>query len=329
MSGVDICLEKYKSWCLKLGISHISDINNAVDNGKENQLINISEAWQSQNISEIALKIKEHISHKKIILISGPSSSGKTSFARRLQLHLKVLGIHGVPISLDDYYKDTKDMELGDDGKPDFESPEAIDYSCFNDNVSRLIGGETVALPKFDFDKSQRIPEHRLLKLHDDEVIIAEGLHALNPKFADSISDNNKYKIYCSALTALSHDDGSRIKSRTTRLIRRIIRDFYFRNSSYSYTFSLWANEEKGSEKYIFPYTDTADIIFNSSLLYEFAVYRKYLNNIFAEVPENDLYIDKIRELEALVNAFRPIDRELTPNHSLIREFTGGSSLEF
>lgn len=328
MARIDDCLDIYKEWCSKIGISCISDINRIIDSGKADNLINISETWQEQKISEIALNIKKDINNRKIILISGPSSSGKTSFSRRLQLHLKVLGIHGVPISLDDYYIDIKDMPLNENGEHDYESPESLDYKRFNDDISQLIAGKTVYLPKFDFDSKLRIPNHSQLTLGKDEVIIAEGLHALNPKFAADIHDENKYKIYCSALTALSRDDGVKIKSRTTRLIRRLIRDFYFRNSSCDFTFSLWPNQETGSEKYIFPYTDTADMIFNSSLLYEFAVYKKYLNMVFADITSNNPNIDTINELRELVNSFSEIDRDRTPRCSIIREFTGGSTLD-
>lgn len=328
MARIDDCLNIYREWCLKLGISSIADVNRIINEGKADSLINISETWQEQNISEIALQIKDDIKNKKIILISGPSSSGKTSFSRRLQLHLSVLGIHGVPVSLDDYYLNVKDMPLNESGEHDYESPESIDYCGFNRDISNLISGREVYMPKFDFDAKLRIPEHRKISLGSDEVIIAEGLHGLNPKFADDIPNKNKYKIYCSALTALSHNDGVKIKSRTTRLIRRLIRDFYFRNSDCDFTFSLWPNEEIGSQKYIFPYTDTADIIFNSSLLYEFAVYKKYLNVVFANVTEDNPNIDTINELRELVNSFADIDRDLTPRHSLIREFTGGSTLD-
>ena len=328
MSRIDDVTNVYKNWCKKLGISTVDDINRIIDEGRTNELINISETWQEQNISEIALKIKDNIDSKKIILISGPSSSGKTSFSRRLQLHLSVLGIHGVPVSLDDYYLNIKDMPFDENGKHDYESPESIDYKRFNKDVSDLICGKEVYLPKFDFDQKLSIPEHKKIVLGSDEVIIAEGLHGLNPKFADGIPDKNKYKIYCSALTALSMNNGEKIKSRTTRLIRRLIRDFYFRNSDCDFTFSLWPNAEKGSEKYIFPYTDTADIIFNSSLLYEFAVYKKYLMEVFKDVKDGNQYIDTINELKSLVEPFSEIDRDLTPRYSLIREFTGGSTLD-
>ena len=184
---------------------------------------------------------------------------------------MKVLGINAVSISLDNYYLPRDKVPLGEDGKPDFEVLEALDYQRFNENVSDLIDGKEALLPVFHFGNAPN-SEYKL-KLNNDEVIIVEGLHGLNPEITYNIPHYNKYKVYCSALTALSYDDGTRIKSRTNRLIRRLIRDSKFRNAPPLFTFELWQNVEESAEKYIFPYTDDADIVFNSSLLYEFAVY--------------------------------------------------------
>ena len=277
MDRIEFMLSKYKAWCEKLGIATISDVNRIIDDGKTNQLINLSEIWHEQNISEIAETIRDNILQKKIVLISGPSSSGKTSFANKLQLHLKVLGINALSVSLDNYYYNPSDIPKDLNGKPDFEALEAIDYNCFNTNMADLIAGKAVELPVLDFETWHRKEQGRITKLSDDEIIIVEGLHALNEKITQNIAAENKYKIYCSALTALSYDDGTRIKSRTTRLIRRVIRDYKFRNTSCKRTLELWPDVENGAKKYIFPYTDMADSIFNSSLLYEFAVYKNHI----------------------------------------------------
>lgn len=326
MNKIDTCLAEYSNWCKKLGIVKIADINRIINEGRINWLINVSEIWHEQNISEISRKINDNISNKKIILISGPSSSGKTSFANRLQLHLKVLGINAVSISLDNYYINTEKMPLNDEGKPDLEALESIDYKRFNQNVEELISGKQALIPSFNFG-NETIGD-RPLKLEQDEVIIVEGIHGLNEKLTSNISNDNKYKIYCSALIALSKDDGTKIKSRTNRLIRRIIRDYYFRNSSYQKTFEIWPNVEIGAQKNVFPYTESADIIFNSSLLYELAVYRNYLNKIFRNVTEHDSNYDKITELFSLVNNFESIDSDVIPGASLVREFIGGSTLD-
>ena len=326
MSRIDNCLIEYKAWCKKLGIETISDINKIISSGKINRLINISEIWHEQKLSEIAKQIQKNCSEKKIILISGPSSSGKTTFANRLNLHLKVLGINSVPISLDDYYMSFEDMPKNEHGKPDFEALESIDYKQFNKDVETLISGKEANLPTYNFQK--RITTYSPLKLDRDEVIIVEGIHGLNPEITKNIPSENKYKIYCSALTALSYDDGTRIKSRTNRLIRRLIRDFHFRNSDYKFTLGIWEEVEKGAEKNIFPYTDTADIIFNSSSLYELAVYRNYLGNVLpSDINENDEYYDVIKNLTGLTGLFLPVNESSVPDLSIVREFIGESKL--
>lgn len=325
MDRIETSLAEYKSWIRKLGISAISDVNRIIRDGRVSWLVNVSEIWHEQNISEIAKAIQSNSAYKRLIFISGPSSSGKTTFATRLQLHLRVLGIRAVSISLDDYYIDNEAMPKNREGKPDFEALEAIDYMRFNENVEDLINGKEAILPIYSFGK--RPNSERRMRLKDDEVIIVEGIHGLNEKLAANIPGENKYKIYCSALTALSMDDGTRIKSRTNRLIRRLIRDYYFRSSSYSFTLSLWPHVEEGAVKNIYPYTDTADIIFNSSLLYEPAVYRQFLNKIFKDVTEDDEYYETIFGLLSLVNSFEHIEPEIVPRTSLIREFIGGSSL--
>ena len=327
MNRIDECLAEYKAWCKKLEIEKISDINRIITSGKTNRLINISEIWHEQKLSEIANKIQSNISKKKIILISGPSSSGKTSLANRISLHLKVLGINSVPISLDNYYLDEDKMPKNEFGKADLEALEAIDYKKFNEDIETLLSGREAMLPIYSFKK--RLTTYTPVTLSSDEVIIAEGIHGLNPKITENIPHENKYKVYCSALTALSFDDGTRIKSRTNRLIRRLIRDFRFRNSDYRFTLSIWEEVERGAEKNIFPYTDTADIIFNSSSLYELAVYRNYLDNVIPQNPDkNHEYYEILQSLSDLVNSFLPINGELVPKTSIVREFIGGSSLD-
>ncbi|NLB82241.1 MAG: nucleoside kinase [Clostridiaceae bacterium] len=324
MGRIESCLKEYKSWCEKLGIQTISDVNRIIKENKTNWLINISEIWHEQNISEIAREIKDNVSKKKIVLISGPSSSGKTTFANKLQLHLEVLGIKAVSISLDNYYKQEKDMPRNSEGKPDYEALESIDYFRFNENIEQLISGRQVNIPIYSFE--EKLTTQKSLLLEKDEVIIVEGIHGLNDKLTFNIPADSKYKVYCSALTALSYDDGTRIKSRTNRLIRRIIRDYFFRNSSYQFTLELWPNVESGAQENIFPFTDSADVIFNSSLLYELSVYKSYLNNIFAKVSKQEANYEKISELLGLVNHFESIDTDLTPKTSLLREFVGGSN---
>ncbi|MBR4881648.1 MAG: nucleoside kinase [Clostridia bacterium] len=327
MARIDDCLAEYREWCSKLGIVTVSDINRLITEGKVNWLINVSEIWQEQKISEIARQIKDNIARKKIIMISGPSSSGKTSFANRLALHLKVLGISACAISLDDYYLPRERIPLDENGNYDFETIEALDYELFNKNVYDLIEGKKAELPIFDFKSSAPRAETRSLTLGNDEVIIVEGIHGLNDKLTSNISTDNKYRIYCTALTALCRDDGTKIRSRTTRLIRRLIRDYNFRGTGVERTLEQWPFVEQGAEKYIFPFTDSADIIFNSSILYEHCVYKIYLNELLFGMTEGTSGYETVQDLTDLVNRFKLIDREFVPKTSLVREFVGGSTL--
>ncbi len=327
MARIDDCLDEYREWCNKLGIVTVSDINKLITEGRVNWLINVSEIWQEQKISEIARQIKDNIERKRIIMISGPSSSGKTSFANRLALHLKVLGISSCAISLDDYYLPRERIPLDEDGKYDFETIEALDYELFNKNVYDLIEGKKAELPIFDFKNSAPKTETRPLTLGEDEVIIVEGIHGLNDKLTSNIPIDNKYRIYCTALTALCRDDGSKIRSRTTRLIRRLIRDHNFRGTGVERTLEQWPLVERGAEKFIFPFTDSADIIFNSSILYEHCVYKIYLNELLFGVKQGSSGYETVQDLTDLVNRFKLIDREFIPKTSLVREFVGGSTL--
>lgn len=326
MTRVEQCLSRYKTWCERLNISTVSDMNRIISEGKAAKLINLSEIWHEQNISEIAKKIYDH-PHKKIILVSGPSSSGKTSFATRLQLHMRVLGIKAVRISLDDYFLPIKDMPLNDEEKPDYEAFESINYKLFNENIKDLIDGKEVGMPRFDFEETVSIPDAFKMKLDDNEIIIVEGIHALNEKIGMSVPDENKYRVYCTALTSLSFDDGKRISSSKTRLIRRTVRDFYFRNTKADFTFELWPNVEKGAEKNIYPYTDSADIVFNSSLLYEFGVYNRHLAKVFENITLSDEHEKLKNSMLDITEKFLSLDEGLICPTSLIREFIGGSTL--
>lgn len=325
MDRIEECIEEYTKWSKQLGITKISDINKIINCGNYYDLINVSEAWHEQKISEIALTIKNN--NKKVILISGPSSSGKTTFALKLQLHLKVLGIRAVPISLDNYYIRKEDMPKNEDGEPDFESPESINYKRFNENLFDLVHGKETVTPRYDFKTAAITEDAKKLTINPHEIIIVEGIHGLNPLLADTVDDSIKYRIYCTALSSLKTDDGDRIHSGINRMIRRLIRDNYFRNSNYRITFSLWSNQERGGEKYIFPFTDTADVIFNSSLLYEFNVYRVHLTEMLKNAPDDDKDIKKIKYLRNLIECFTPILSSDVPKTSLVREFIGGSTL--
>lgn len=326
MTRVEQCLEAYRNWCSELNISTVSDINRIISENKTAKLVNLSEIWHEQNISEIAERIKNN-PQKKLILISGPSGSGKTSFAYRLQLHLRVLGIRAISISLDNYFIEITDMPKNDEGKADFEAFESIDYKLFNEHIQKLINGEKIVMPNFDFSNAKASSSMTEMQLSDNEIIIVEGIHALNEKLGMSVSDKNKYRVYCTALTCLKKDDGTRISSEKTRLVRRTVRDFYFRGTSPDFTFELWNNVEKGAQKNIYPYTDSANIVFNSSLLYEFGVYKKHVNKIFADSEIKKEYLNFKDDIFSLTDIFDAVDEEYIGRMSIIREFIGKSSL--
>lgn len=320
---VNACLDEYRDWCAKIGICRVSDVNRLITEGKTNKLINLSEIWQEQKISEIAYKIKRDINSRRVVFISGPSSSGKTSFATRLSFHLRVLGVEALPVSLDDYYYDRSRIPRDLSGKYDLETIEAIDYRSFNSHLEDLLNGRTVKLPVFDFKTAAPSPKTKTATLLNDEIILVEGIHALNDKIASNIQNDQKLRIYCTALTALCTDEGKRIKSRSTRLIRRLVRDSFFRNSPAEYTLEQWKYVEAGAEKYVYPFTDSADIIFNSSILYEQCVLKSYLNEILFDLRFDERTVDLLQ----IVNSFKLIDRDKVPTTSFVREFIGGSTL--
>ncbi len=321
---IEECAAEYEKWCVRLGIVTISDLNRCIINGDKHRLINICEAWHEQKISEIA----KNVCGKKIVLVSGPSSSGKTSFSKRLEMHLLTLGIKAISISLDDYYVEFDRMPRADDGTADVEALESIDYKSFNRDIEALLLGKTASLPKYDFITKEPVYNARPITLGRNEIIIAEGIHGMNPKLCANIPENRKYRVYCSALSALRDDNGMRIPSHTNRMIRRFIRDFYFRSTDYPRSFDLWDKQEEGARKNIYPYTDSADVIFNSSLLYEMCVYREHLSRILTPALDDAVYGEKAGLLLKLVNSFESVPAEDVPKISIIREFVGGGTIE-
>ena len=317
----------YGQWCERLGITSTADINRAIGDGKIGELIKICEERHARGLSDIAKTIAER--NNRAVFIAGPSSSGKTTTALKLQMYLETLGIRAVPISLDDYYIENDLMPKNAAGEPDFEALESIDYRRFNENLADLTAGREVIMPEFSFTKKKIIPEARKLKLSENEIVIVEGIHALNPKLAANIGENEKFRLYCTALSVICDERGERIPSHKVRQSRRLVRDYYFRSSDYKITFGLWQNQETSAERNIYPFADMADAVFNSSLLYELNVYRPHLMKVLDGVEDKYEFIGEVRYLKTLAESLKTIDDNAVPEMSLIREFIGGGTLKY
>ena len=313
-------------WSELIGIDKVASLNEAIESKKYGEIISIVEALHEKKISQIADIIKEN--NKRVILIAAPSSSGKTSFAHRLSIQLKVNNLHPVPISLDDYFVDREDTPLDEFGNFDFESIYAIDLELFNSDLEKLLKGEEIKLPKFNFKTGKREFSGKTLKIEKDQPIILEGIHALNPMLTQSIDDKDKFKIYISVLTQINLDNHNRIPTTDLRLIRRIVRDYNFRGYSAEKTILNWWSVRRGEDKNIFPYQEAADKKCNSDCLYELAVLKKYAKPLLEQIEDdNEAFIESNRILKFL-QYFVELDDELDiPPTSIIREFIGGSRI--
>lgn len=324
--------QEYHHWNQILGISTVGDFNIACNNGHATDLINVSEALQEKKIAHIA----DEITHRnkngervKLVLISGPSSSGKTTFSKRLSIQLMTNGMKPYPISLDDYFINRENTPLDENGEHDFESLYALDLPFFESQLQALMNGEEIELPRFNFTTGQRESSGKKLRIDDNMILILEGIHALNPELTPNIPAENKYKIYVSALTTIQLDNHNYIPTTDNRLLRRIIRDYRYRNYSAEETISRWESVRAGEDKWIFPYQEYADAMFNSALLFELAVLKDYAEPILRKVPNNcPAYSEAYRLLRFLAYFVSVQDNELPPT-SLLREFLGGSSFRY
>ncbi|NDV78872.1 nucleoside kinase [Dysgonomonas sp. 511] len=313
-----------------IGLDNVGDMNKATRQGKMTPIIQISEAYQEKTIADIA----EQIAHKakdgvRVVLISGPSSSGKTTFRMRLEVQLMVNLLKPVGLSLDDYFVDRETTPLDENGKYDFESLYALDIPKFNEDLEKLLAGEQIELPTFNFTTGKREYKGHNLQLHEGSILVIEGIHGLNPELTARIPESHKFKIYVSALTTISLDDHNWISTTDNRLLRRLIRDFRYRNYSAIDTISRWPSVRKGEDKWIFPYQENADVMFNSAMMYELAALRRHAEPILMQVPNNvPEYADAHRLLKFLRYFNYINDKELPPT-SLLREFLGGSSFTY
>lgn len=317
---------EYGDWLRFLGVDDVADLNQAILDGRADEVILVAEAFHAQRIAEIAREIAGRKTIQ-LVLIAGPSSSGKTTFARRLGVQLLANGIRPLPLSLDDYFLPRDRTPLGEDGRPDYESLAAIDLELFNEQLLQLLAGEEVTLPRFDFRTGQR-EAGRALRLLPGQLLLIEGLHGLNPELLPRIPAEKVYRVYVSALTQLNLDRHNRVPTTDTRLLRRIVRDARDRGYSARETIANWERVRRGEERYIFPYQENADAFFNSALVYELAVLRPLAEPLLRQIEPGTLEWVEARRLLAFLEWFRPCPADAVPGNSLLREFIGGSSLE-
>lgn len=324
--------QEYHRWNQILGISTVGDLNVACNEGHATDLINVSEALQEKKIAQIA----DEITHRnqdgkrvKLVLISGPSSSGKTTFSKRLSIQLMTNGLKPYPISLDDYFVNRNDTPLDENGKHDFESLYAVDLPFFEEQLTTLLNGGEVELPRYNFTTGKREMSGKKLRIDEHMILIIEGIHALNPALTPHIPNENKYKVYVSALTTILLDNHNYIPTTDNRLLRRIIRDYKYRSYSAEETIARWPSVRAGEEKWIFPYQENADAMFNSALLFELAVLKDYVEPVLRKVPNRCPEYSEAHRLLRFLNYFVSVqDKELPPT-SLLREFLGGSSFQY
>lgn len=305
-----------------LEIENVGNLNEHILKNKINNVIQGSEAIHQRKLIEMVLDIEKR-KNVKMILIAGPSSSGKTTFAQKLGVQLRLTGYNPITISMDNYFVERKDTPLGEDGKYDFERVDALDIELFNSQMKDLIDGKTVELPEFDFMTGTKQYKGNYLKLKENDILIVEGIHALNPILTEFTPAENKYKIYIAPIATLNLDGYTKISSTDTRFLRRMVRDYNTRGHSVERTFELWKNVRKGEEKYIFPFVNSVDAIYNSSLIYEPSVMKTFAQPLLLQVERSSEFYGEARRLYEFLNNFLPMETTNIPVDSIIREFIG------
>ncbi|MCD6091654.1 MAG: nucleoside kinase [Bacteroidales bacterium] len=321
--------QEFKEWVEIIGVPNVGQLNLATQNGKISEIIKISEALQEKKLASIADMINKRKGELKVVLISGPSSSGKTTFAKRLSIQLSVIGFKPIVLSMDNYFVDRDHTPRDKNGDYDFESPQALDIKLFNENMLDLFEGKEIDLPKFSFSTGQRSYNGSRLKLDTNSIILVEGIHGLNPLISEMIPNNRKFKVYVSALTPLSIDSSNRIPTTDNRLIRRMVRDYSYRGYSALETMQRWPSVRAGEEKYIFPYQEEADVMFNTALLFELGVLKKWVEPILKEVPPIVPEYSEAKRLLKFLSYILPIAEKEIPPTSILREFLDGSSFDY
>lgn len=314
-----------------IGVRNVGELNQATTNKRSRELINVAEALHDKKIASIADEIKRRYDQggARVVMIAGPSSSGKTTFTKRLAIYLLTNLLKPQMISLDDYFVDRVNTPLDEDGDYDFESLYALDLPLFNEHLNQLIAGEEVELPTYSFELGQRVYKGKKLRLEENSVLLIEGIHGLNPELTSEIPSEMKYKIYVSALTTLTIDDHNWVPTTDNRLLRRIIRDHKYRGMSALETIRRWSSVRRGEDRWIFPYQENADSMFNSSLIFELGVMRDYGEAILKNFPRDTSEYAEAYRLLKFLSYFTSIPENAIPPTSLLREFLGGSSFHY
>lgn len=321
-------LQDYETIHEKLDENTLYKINQKIINGDSKEIVLLDEALHEKKISKIADQIAEKKT-TKMVLIAGPSSSGKTTFAQRLGLQLRINGLRPVTISVDNYFVEREQTPRDENGEYDFESIYAVDIKLFNEHLSKLLNGEEVAMPTFNFHTGHKEYKGDTLKLGKDDILVIEGIHCLNDELTPLIPSENKFKVYISALTVLNMDYYNRISTTDSRLIRRIVRDYQFRGYTALHTLKMWDSVNRGEEKNIYPYQEKADAMFNTSLVYEISALKPFALPLLEEINNTEPEYAEARRLCDLLQYFEPIDKNLIPSNSLLREFLGGGDFKY
>ncbi len=322
--------QEYQRWVDLINIPNVGALNSKILSGDTSELIQLGEALHERELAKLADLVAFSVQRqgRRMVMISGPSSSGKTTTCKKLAVQLRILGYNPVMISLDDYFIDRELTPKDENGEYDFECLEAIDIAMFNDNLQRLLRGESVDTPRYDFITGRHTIHPEPLQLDDKSIIIIEGIHGLNPRLTPLIEESLKFKVYVSCFTTMSMDNTSRISTSDNRLLRRLTRDFMTRGTDVVATLRRWASVRRGEERHIFPYQENADVMFNTSLFYEIPVLKKYATPILRGVPNTTVEMEEARRLIKFLDHFVELPDEEIPRTSLLREFIGGSNFK-
>ncbi|MDD6282917.1 MAG: nucleoside kinase [Oribacterium sp.] len=318
--------QESSKWARTIGISNIGALNEMIVRGQTDNLILMQEAIFEKTVGNIATRIAHQ--KKRIVLIAGPSSSGKTTFSKRLSIQLQALGLHPHPITVDNYFKNRKDAPRDANGNYNFESIDCLDLKQFNDDMNALLKGERVPMPTYNFISGEREYNGKYMQLSDQDVLVIEGIHCLNDQMSYALPEESRFRIYISALTQINVDEHNRIPTTDGRLLRRMVRDNRTRGYSAQQTIAMWKNVRKGEDENIFPYQESADVMVNSSMIYELPVLKIYATPLLFQIPEDAPEYREAKRLLKFLDYVLPISPELIPSNSIVREFIGGSCLD-